>query len=509
MMEKKWLRTLFGLGAFATLWLLLFKHLAGHWSTNPQYSFGWLVPFLGLYLLYRRWESRPAPAEPLWRSLAAGGVLLAALAFFPIWLVVQPNPDWRFVGWLLALDVVAISLGTIYLLGGSGWLRHFAFPICFVLSAIPWFFQIEQVVIQNLMQLVAGVTVELLTVFGVPALQQGNLIEISGGTLDVDQACSGVRSLQATLMASLFLGELYRFAMGGRLALVITGAALAICCNIARAFFLAWIAAHRGLTAISQWHDPAGFAILTICFALLWLLCLCFTWKKKDAPLGSVGVPPASPLPWSWIIGFCVLIFAALAGTEAWYRMHERGEKLRWSFTPPIDATQFQAVPIQPDIAKLLQFDQGSGAVWRENDGSVWTAFFFEWAAGPARSRILARSHRPEICLPASGFRLSSDLGLVEVNAADLKIPFQAFRFDGNGLPLYVFFCTWQDRTLEEKSQTFRKDWGRMVGLESVWRGERNLGQRVLEVIVSGYKSSAEAEREVRARLARWIKREA
>src|SRR5580658_5268734 len=41
------------------LWFRLIRNLAVEWTTNPQYSYGWVVPFLCLGLLLRRWQSAP------------------------------------------------------------------------------------------------------------------------------------------------------------------------------------------------------------------------------------------------------------------------------------------------------------------------------------------------------------------------------------------------------------------------------------------------------------------
>src|SRR6266851_7126390 len=85
---------------FGALWVLLVKHLAVHWSVNPQYSFGWLVPVLCAFMLYRRWATRPS-VEPASRRLGIGETPISrcraspaawiavavALTFFPTWLV--------------------------------------------------------------------------------------------------------------------------------------------------------------------------------------------------------------------------------------------------------------------------------------------------------------------------------------------------------------------------------------------------------------------------------------
>ena len=46
----------------ALLWLEVINQLKAEWSLNPQYGYGWSVPFLALYLLWRRWPLRRSGA---------------------------------------------------------------------------------------------------------------------------------------------------------------------------------------------------------------------------------------------------------------------------------------------------------------------------------------------------------------------------------------------------------------------------------------------------------------
>src|SRR5207245_7250421 len=158
----------------------------------------------------------------------------------------------------LALIVIALSLVMIFLSGGGPWLRHFAFPFLFLLVAVPWPVQAEQVVTQSLMRAVTAINVLVLNVAGTPALQHGNVIEVGSGLIGIEEACSGVRSLQATLMISLFLGELYSFPIARRALLVIAGGLLAFFCNVVRTALLVWVGAKHGARSIEAWHDPAG-----------------------------------------------------------------------------------------------------------------------------------------------------------------------------------------------------------------------------------------------------------
>ena len=53
--------------AFLMLWLEIVQQLRSEWSLNPQYSYGWTVPFLVGWLVYQRWPRRPVPS-PAQRS---------------------------------------------------------------------------------------------------------------------------------------------------------------------------------------------------------------------------------------------------------------------------------------------------------------------------------------------------------------------------------------------------------------------------------------------------------
>jgi hypothetical protein len=84
---------------------------------------------------------------------------------------------------------------------------------------------------------------------------------------------------------------------------------------------------------------------------------------------------------------------------------------------------------------------------------------------------------------------------MIAVRAKDLNIPFHAMEFDYDGQPVYVYFCLWRDRSGSDEQLRIRDHWDdRLVGLESVLLGERNLGQQTLEIVIFGYATPQEAE---------------
>jgi exosortase len=476
---------------FGALWYLLIKHLSVHWAVNPQYSFGWFVPLLSAYLFLIRWRTRP-PAGVANSAVARYFSWIAGFALFPTWLIEQANPDWRLISWLLTLEIVGLSLCAIYFVGGRTWVRHFAFSICFILVSVPWLGAVEDFVVQGLTRAATVITVASLNLFHISAVQHGNVIEVNTGLLGIDEACSGIRSLQATLMLSLFFGELYRASRLRRIRLVLGGALIAFLCNVGRTFVLTAIAAKDGIQAIENWHDPLGVTILVTCLLLVWGLAHLIAGPLPKLPASKTVL--SLPFPWRLAVGLSAWVLFTLLSVEVWYRAHETKDTRHWSIVWPVDKRDFSEVPIPKPSVEALACDEGRGAEWTNNDGSRWMMFYFAWAEGPARSRILARMHRPENCLPAAGYKLRRNRGAITVKVKNLLIPFRALDFEYAGDNVYVFYCLWENRSKQSERPRIQDEWTQPAKLESVLLGQRNLGQQVLEIVISGYNKPEEAE---------------
>jgi exosortase len=492
------------------LWFEVIHHLGTEWSINPQYGYGWTVPFLTVYLLWKRWLNRPAAAPPPSRLTAVIAIAACALLLFPIRFVAEANPDWRMLSWLFALSAMTISLGLIFLQGGVPWLRRFAFPFLFFLVAVPWPTGIEQAVVQSLMGAVTALNVFVLNIAGIPALRHGNVIEVASGLIGIEEACSGVRSLQATLMISLFLGEFYSFNLSRRILLVLAGGLLAFVCNLARTGILVWLGARRGAGAIAAWHDPAGLSIFVVCLFGLWLLSL---WIRHHAPPEEPefqGEHKFAPLRFSspLIVSLALWLLLIEAGTQIWFRAHQSPVlNLRWGVRWPDAANAFKTVSIAPETESLLRYNEGGGASWAGADGHRWMMYFFRWLPGRTAA-LFVKIHRPDICLPASGMKLVSDNGIRLVNVNGINLPIRSYRFDDHGAPLHVFYCYWDARSsYANAAAANEEDWSARGRIRAAIRGRRELGAQMLELVVWDYEQDAEAEEALRQRLTEAIKR--
>lgn len=476
---------------FLFLWGDLVRNLGSVWSANPQYAYGWTVPALSLFLLWECWITRPAPVPPKRRGFAVLLAGLLAASLLPTRLVMEATPDWRLAQWALAIEVVGLSLAAVYLMGGRVWSLHFAFPVAFIFVAVPWPVKIEQALIQTLTEWVSALTVDGLNLCSIPAIRHGNLIEISSGMVGVEEACSGVRSFQATLMASLFLGQLWTFPWRSRLLLIGAGAVFAFFCNIVRALLLSLVAEKKGLDAIEKWHDPAGFTILGVCF--VGLLCLALLLRPKvGRGLAASGTAESQKLPAGWVMGLTAWVAFAAVGTEWWYRSAPAGVSNWWRVEWPEKQPGFAEIPLTPKVREM-QFDNGRQAQWREGDGSQWTMFYFRWLPGLAVSRSFARWHNPEQCLGSTGFKRVAEYEPTIIRKGDIELLFRTYRFDAGEQVNYVFFCVWEDRMEPGAALRTTQGWTAANHWRAVLERKRRLGQQVLEVVIAGIKDERAA----------------
>ena len=464
---------------FVFLWLETINQLRSEWSLNPQYGYGWSVPFLALYLIWKRWATRPSPSVTVFRGRTITFIFFLAFLFFPLRFLAEANPDWRLLSWALALVAVGISICFIFLVGGRPWLRYFAFPLFFFLVAVPWPTQMEAIITQNLMRLVSGINVAAVNAIGIPAVQHGNVIEVSTGFIGIEEACSGVRSLQATLMISLFLGDLYSFKTWSRVTLVAAGALFAFFCNLIRTAILVYIGAKRGTHAIEGWHDPAGLIILFVCLFGLWLLSAILR-RYRNA---SVDPPPIEskhrPLhfPTSLLTALALWLVLAEAGVQLWYRLHQSSiVNTRWAANWPTMSPEYKTVPIPSEAEGLLRYSEGGGATWESDGGHHWTMYFFRWLPGRTAA-LFVKVHRPDICLPASGMTMIGDTGIRLLAINGVSLPVRSYRFDDHGIPLHVFYCYWDARSsYENVKAATEEDWTVRGRVRAALRGRREMG---------------------------------
>ena len=509
-------RTLF-LIAVGVCWLLFFNVISGEWKVNAQYSYGYVVPLLGAVLFWRRWPGRPV-AQPGKSPLLPWIVLGLLLLELPFSIVFEANPEWRLLYWANGFQIIGLTLALLYYLGGRAWMRYFAAPLLFVLIAVPWPMVQEQMLIQGLMRFVAGLTVIVVGLLGIPAIQHGNLIEVGAGIVGIDEACSGVRSLQSALMLSLFLGEMHRFSHSRRGLLLAASLLFVIVANVTRTSTLVYTAANYGLEKMESVHDTVGNVVMFI--VLPCLIGLAYLIKPREEPASAAPPTPAPapaprpndlfPVTPRWVAITALIWLLLVQGvTEFWYRSHEAQlvPNTPWAFNWPLqDASYHQSVLPQTSLA-ILRCTDSQAATWTDDGGNAWSAFLLRWSPG-RNSEQLAKGHRPDICFPAAGAQLAQDYGRITVQPNGVTMTFRDESFTTGSGFIHVFYCLWSDRISPGEDTSKVVDDNTQAGrIRAVLAGKRNLGQEVLEIVIRGPDSNDDAVNLLKQQLPNLIKR--
>jgi exosortase len=486
------------LGLLAAAWLLVFNQQRLEWSVNPTYGYGWAVPLLAGYLFYERWRSRPATAGPggsnLWLLVPA----LFLLAYLPVRVVQEANPDWVKINWIMAGLMIGLSFSAVFSLSGIRGVVYCAFPILFCLTALPWPVWMEDNLTKSLMQWNASAGAEFLTMLGHPALAKGNLILIGSSWVNVEEACSGIRSLQTAFMVSLFFGEFHRLGWLARGLLMLSSFVVAFGLNFGRTVILTYLGGQGGPAMTDKWHDTVGNVAMGLCLVALWLLAEAFQRSRSRPPRVGSTIPPApnrAPFPtWFAVAGLAWLASSEVA-TAGWYAYHERHAvtPVEWTITWPTSMPEFREGALGERSRALLKYNEGHLASWRTEGGFSWQMYYLRWLPGRV-SKFLAGGHYPTVCLPASGLRLVSETGPFVCHVGSLAIPFVTYLFDDAGRDVYVFHAILEDNQASYAERVVYRQAKQGERLKSVMRGERNLGQRVLGVAVRGPLNAAEAQ---------------
>lgn len=247
-------------GALIVAWWVW--ELSHQWAALVEYRFGWIVAMLAVYLAWERWQTQP-PARPgahWWvvLLLGLGGAALVLLAeLYRIGLARTPTQAMFF-----SLGCAAFVLA--HLLALTGWerTRHFLFPVLFFFVAVPIPKIVWNPIVFGLQSLVTFLNVEALNLLGIPAVQQAHVIRLPNTTVGVDEACSGVRSLQSSIMTALFIGDLTLRRAGWKVFFLFAGVALAVVGNFGRSLYLSLTAHRAGADALKAVHDSAGWSVL-------------------------------------------------------------------------------------------------------------------------------------------------------------------------------------------------------------------------------------------------------
>lgn len=252
---------------FALLLIIYLPTLAdliGDWWHDSNYSHGFLIPVVSAYLLWKKRDELKAIA-------ASVDYLGLAIVAFGMLLFVFANGGAEY--FTLRVSFVVSLFGLVYFLFGRRVIGKTWFELVFLIFMVPIPYVVYFAATFPMQLLASKITAGVLNFIGMGAVRQGNIIHIQGYSLEVAEACSGMRSV----MALLALGALYAYTtqrrFAGKLILFLSTIPIAVVANVFRVFVTSLLAytvtenvTHEPL------HSIMGLSVFFVAFILMFIV---------------------------------------------------------------------------------------------------------------------------------------------------------------------------------------------------------------------------------------------
>ena len=276
-----------------TYWTTVRHTLVGRWLADGNWSHGLLIPVFSIYFLSTRREAlfRTTPKPSHLGALVL--VVSLAIYFFFSWRLPMAYPR--------AVSLIGAIFGVTLLMGGWGVMRIAWFPILFLLLAVPLPDRQYVQMTMPLRQLASSVAAAVMPLFAEGLHTEAQAVVIDyvmpgrpPGTLNVEEACSGMRSTMAFVTLGVAMAYLGERPGWQRLIMVALCVPIAVLCNTIRVTITGLLHVHgHADLARGTAHELLGllmFAVALSLFALIgYTLSHLFVEEPEDGPHASTA----------------------------------------------------------------------------------------------------------------------------------------------------------------------------------------------------------------------------
>jgi exosortase len=243
------------------------------WAVDPNSSHGFIIPFISGYLVWKRKDllTMAAVRPSGWGlPILLGGLLL---------LVVGKAGSELFT---MRFSFVVVIYGLLIFLLGTDITKKLSFPISYLIFMIPIPYLFYDAVAFPLKLMAARISADMIMIMEIPIFREGNIIHLTDMTLQVADACSGIRSLTSLLALGTIFAYFTLDRVWERIVLVLLTVPIAVLANSFRVTGTAVLSHYYGSkVADGFFHSFSGWIIFVVAFMLLFLCGWVLSFIKK------------------------------------------------------------------------------------------------------------------------------------------------------------------------------------------------------------------------------------
>jgi len=259
--QSQWLLLALLFTSFILVYFPVWESLVRTWYNSDDYSHGFFIVPICVFIV---WQKRETLTETQIRP-SAWGLVVIMLALL-MYLVGHLGE----IATIASFSMVPVLAGLIIYFFGFQMFKELLFPLFLLLFMIPVPAQIYATLTIPLQLFVSIVSTGAARILGIPIFREGNVINLPQYTLQVVEACSGLRSMISLLTLSAVFAYMTLRSNILRTILFITGIPAAIVVNIFRVLLmiLAFYYFHYDLARGSV-HTIFGVVIFILALAII------------------------------------------------------------------------------------------------------------------------------------------------------------------------------------------------------------------------------------------------